>query len=243
MPRENTKDVITAFTGTGLVRVVNDSGGSPTSRNMSPANVVTQAGGAVYVFYDAGWPSRPSVTGVVIWVNETDATAPTEDEATDLVYLNDGSAGASSLDELSDVVITSPVTGHILRHNGTNFVNVLGTTHFVAAGSKPSDLAADVATTQSGTSYQIDADDDMTTVVCSNASLVTVTIPTDATDDLRDGYRVMLFASGAAGLTLSTTGITLLGSSPNKTIAQNEGIYLEKTASANTWLLVGGTAA
>ena len=99
------------------------------------------------------------------------------------------------------------------------------------------------ATTQSGTTYTIDINDHNTTVILSNASQVTVTIPTDASDDLPNGYRVMLFSSGAGGATLSTTGITLVGSSPNTTISQNEGMYLEKTATANTWIVVGATAA
>lgn len=102
--------------------------------------------------------------------------------------------------------------------------------------------ATKTATTQSGTTYTIDADDHNTTVILSNAAQVTVTIPTDASNDLIDGYRVMLFSSGAGGVTLSTTGITLVGSSPNTTIAQNEGLYLEKTGTANTWIVVGGTS-
>lgn len=35
-----------------------------------------------------------------------------------------GGGGASTLDDLTDVVITSAATGQILKHNGTNFVNV-----------------------------------------------------------------------------------------------------------------------
>jgi len=34
--------------------------------------------------------------------------------------------GPSDLDDLTDVVITSPATGHYLEHNGTNWVNRLG---------------------------------------------------------------------------------------------------------------------
>ena len=34
-----------------------------------------------------------------------------------------GGGGASSLDELSDVAISSPASGQVLRHNGTQFVN------------------------------------------------------------------------------------------------------------------------
>jgi len=43
------------------------------------------------------------------------------------------SGGASNLDGLSDVAVSAPATGHILRHNGTQFVNALGTAHFAAA--------------------------------------------------------------------------------------------------------------
>jgi hypothetical protein len=97
------------------------------------------------------------------------------------------------------------------------------------------------STTQSGTSFTVDGDDANSTIVCSNAALVTVTLPTDASDNLRVGFRCLLFAAGAAGVTLSTTGLTLVGSSPNDTIAQNEGLYVEKTGS-NTWLVLGGTS-
>ena len=98
------------------------------------------------------------------------------------------------------------------------------------------------ATVQTGTAYTIDADDDNTLVECSNAALVTVTIPTDASDDLRDGYTVTLFASGAAGVQLGTTGITLAGSAPNMTIAQNQIMVLQKSTTANRWYVMGATA-
>lgn len=49
-----------------------------------------------------------------------------------------GSAGATNLDGLTDVVVASPVTGHVLRHNGTNFVNVLGTTYYEVSGAAAS---------------------------------------------------------------------------------------------------------
>lgn len=46
-----------------------------------------------------------------------------------------GSGGSSDLDGLTDVTLTGPTTGHVLRHNGTNWVNVLGTSHFDEAGA------------------------------------------------------------------------------------------------------------
>ena len=51
------------------------------------ANVST-AGGLIVVAYDAGWPARPTVSGPVMWVNQTNATAPTADVAGDIVLLN-----------------------------------------------------------------------------------------------------------------------------------------------------------
>lgn len=51
-------------------------------------------------------------------------------------------AGASTLDDLSDVVVSSPSSGHIIRHNGTNFINVAGTAHFDSAGSAAAAQAA-----------------------------------------------------------------------------------------------------
>lgn len=97
------------------------------------------------------------------------------------------------------------------------------------------------ATTESGTTYTVDADDNNQTKRFDNAAQVTVTLPTDASDDLVDGFRALLFAEGVGGLTLDTTGLTLLGSSPNVTIAVNEGLYVEKVTT-DTWIVLGGTS-
>lgn len=52
-----------------------------------------------------------------------------------LAALEGVSGGALDLDGLTDVILTGPTTGHLLRHNGTDWVNVLGTTFFDAAGA------------------------------------------------------------------------------------------------------------
>jgi hypothetical protein len=46
-----------------------------------------------------------------------------------------GGGGASALDDLTDVTITAAAAGDILRHNGTAWVDAVGTTHFEAAGA------------------------------------------------------------------------------------------------------------
>ena len=60
------------------------------------------------------------------------------------------SGGASNLDDLGDVVITTPGSGQYIRHNGTNFVN--GT---IQAG----DLPAHASRHQSGGADAIKLDD------------------------------------------------------------------------------------
>ena len=75
----------------------------------------------------------------------------------------------------------------------------------------------------------------------TDASAVVVTIPTDASDDLADGFNCTLIAEGAGGLSLSVTGITVAGGS-NTAIAQGEALVVIKTATANTWNVIGGTA-
>ena len=108
------------------------------------------------------------------------------------------------------------------------------------AGKQP--LYPTVATV-SGTTDTLTAADHGTTIRYTNASLVTVTLPTDVSEDLSDGFWCSLVSEGAAGLTLSTSGLTLGGSSPNKSIAQNEVLVVMKTPAANTWLILGGTSA
>lgn len=46
-----------------------------------------------------------------------------------------GGGGASALDDLSDVTIAAAASGDILRHNGTAWVDAVGTTHFEVAGA------------------------------------------------------------------------------------------------------------
>lgn len=53
-----------------------------------------------------------------------------------------GSGGASTLDQLTDVVITTPAAGHILRHDGVDWDNVLGSTYFQPADADLDALAA-----------------------------------------------------------------------------------------------------
>lgn len=73
---------------------------------------------------------------LVAAINEIDAA---------VTALEAGGA-ASSLDELTDVTINLAAAGHVLRHNGTEWVNVVGTTHFQARSTELDNLAAQTST-------------------------------------------------------------------------------------------------
>lgn len=59
------------------------------------------------------------------------------------------SSSVAVLDDLTDVAITAAASGDILRHNGTAWVDTPGATHFDAAGTAASAVAAHEADTTS----------------------------------------------------------------------------------------------
>lgn len=61
--------------------------------------------------------------------------ATTVQAAIEEVAAEAGGGGASDLDGLTDVVITSAADGDILVHDGSTFVNEAGTDHYEAAGA------------------------------------------------------------------------------------------------------------
>ena len=112
----------------------------------------------------------------------------------------------------------------------------------ITSASTTNDLTNITAITYTGTTDTLALTDAGALIYYSNASQVTVTIPTNASVAFATGTRMVLMSTGAGGLTLTTTSLTLLGSSPNLTIAQNEALYIEKIAT-DTWAVVGGTSA
>lgn len=83
-------------------------GGSPTGDWATHADEIA--------YYQSGWSFIGANEGMTIWVSDEDKQ-----------YSFDGAnwilTGVDSLDDLSDVAITSVAVNHVLQHNGTNFVN------------------------------------------------------------------------------------------------------------------------
>jgi hypothetical protein len=168
-------------------------------------------------------PQLTNATFFGWWIIESTATT-TDGATTAFVEYTIGIQGGSS----------SGLSGALLK--GNNLSDLLDTA--VAR----TNLGVDTpVTTETGTTYTLAIADGFK--IMSNAALVTVTIPLFASVSFADGDQVVVQSSGAGGVTLSVTSITLIGSSPNLTIAQNEALFLKCVdASADTWSVVGGTA-
>jgi hypothetical protein len=98
-----------------------------------------------------------------------------------------------------------------------------------------------VPVTVTGASDTLASGDNGKINVYTEAGLVTVTLPTDAGDDLPDGFNCTLVAAGAAGITLGVSGITVVGGALTS-CAEGEALVVIKTATANTWIVLGGTS-
>ena len=179
-------------------------------------------------------------------------------------FTSEFGGGATALDGLTDVVITTATSGDVIRHNGTNFVNTPGTTHYEVAGAVSTHsadttsvhgitdtsalvvsstlasyvLLAQAVNAQTGTTYTIVAGDAGKLVTLSNASAVTLTVPQDSDATIAVGTYVDLMQLGAGQVTVAAgTGATLRTSGLTaKARAQYSRLRVQKVA-ANTWSL------
>jgi len=104
----------------------------------------------------------------------------------------------------------------------------------------PTPQNVEPTTTETGTTHTLALANGWSTVIYSNAAAVTVTVPTNASVAFPVETTMLLVAAGAGGISLTTTGLTLIGSSPLVGCAQNEGLWLRKV-DTDTWVVLGGT--
>lgn len=95
---------------------------------------------------------------------------------------------------------------------------------------------------QSGTTYTLATTDEAKMVICTNASAITVTVPSDTTADLPIGFICHIHQGGAGQVTLSPdTGVTIDYATSLATRTQYSALSVMKTA-ANTFKVVGDQA-
>lgn len=93
--------------------------------------------------------------------------------------------------------------------------------------------------TQSGTSYTLTASDENDLVQFTNGSAVTITLPSDSTEDLAIGFMAHLHQAGAGQLTIvGGSGVTVRYAYTLSSRSQYSAMSVMKVA-ANTWAVIG----
>lgn len=210
------------------------------------AATADQTGAQIKAAYEAEADTNAFTDADHSKLDGIEAAATADQTAADIRALgffdtsNDGTG--SGLD--ADTVDGNEASALLARanHTGTQAASTISDFDTQVRTSAPSQLTEDPPDVISGTTHTLVAGNHAHVLRATNAAGCTVTIPTDASDDLPDGFWCVVYAEDDDGVSTTTTGITTPGS-PNTSIAQGEGILYMKTATANTWLLIGGTAA
>lgn len=137
--------------------------------------------------------------------------------------------------QLAAVAGLTPAANQVIYWTSATAAAMTGFT----AEARAEAAALAVPATVTGTTDTLAAGDRRRLTMYSNAGLVTVTVPTGV---FAAGDWMLLQALGAAGLTLSTSGITINASAAtNTSISTGEGLLIVFTAS-NTISVFGGTS-
>lgn len=171
--------------------------------------------------------------------NQIDNVLPSQTGNTGKYLTTDGSTtswatlnASPALDDLSDVSVTSVATNDVVYYNGTSWVNK-------NVGAIPTLINA-----QSGTTYSLALADAGKVVEVSNASAISISVPTDASVAFPVGTQITILQTGAGQITVAATTpeTTTVNYTPgNKLRAQWSSATLIKRAE-NTWVLIGDLA-
>jgi len=108
------------------------------------------------------------------------------------------------------------------------------------------DLAALQLNAQTGTTYTLVLGDAAKTVTLTNASAITLSVPTNASVAFAIGTQILLYQGGAGQVTVSavTPGTTSIRSNGSKTKINGQyGVVCLMKLATDEWVLFGNTAA
>ena len=162
-----------------------NSGGASALNDLSDVTISSASNGQVLKYSNGDWINAAETVGSVVSVTQIQSTGTkiatvTIDSVDTDIYAPTGGGGASSLNDLSDVTITSQTAGDILEYDGSNWINkpiwveVTGT---LSAGSTSITLQDNAITTSSTIDVYTDGDVDYNTITVATGS---VTLTFDA---------------------------------------------------------------
>jgi len=145
---------------------------------------------------------------------------------------------SSSVD--SEIALFNGTTGKLIKRATTTGL-LKATSGVIAAAVAGTDYAEPTASinAQTGTTYTLQAGDNGKIVTCSNASPITVTIPSG----LGAGFNCLVIQLGAGQVAFSPSSTTINNRQSHTKIAGQYGVATLAAYVANTFVLGGDTAA
>jgi hypothetical protein len=184
-----------------------------------------QAGDALYLSSTPGVltntkPSPPLRAVRVGWVTKLDV-AGGDPDGTLFIAVDNG----TKLSALNDVQLTNPTSGHVLRHNGSEWVNVAGASVFEPAGTNSTHTAAAGAHTAANISFaptgNIAASTVQTAIAETSTDLAAHESATTNVHGIADTSQ--LVTAGTLAETVRDTIGTALVAGTNITVTVNDG--------------------
>lgn len=105
------------------------------------------------------------------------------------------------------------------------------------------DIAFGVFNAQTGTTYTLVLTDVAKVVSLTNASAITLTIPTNASVAFPTGTQILLYQGGAGQVTVGGAGVTIRSQGTKLKIAGQYGVAGLLKVGTDEWVFFGNTSA